>query len=668
MGQIGYDQYFGGENNVLYPSQYPDGRAFPLSYGGDIEDYIGTTDSKFAGVYVWRPYNGTNPVNEFFVKYGDIIVKRTFLKDPTSTGEVYQNFIFINREFGFNINGLNMTQNLSSKRMDTKMVWTNISSNNAFKMGGGTTNITLSFTKTGTADGSQNYSRVYYHTKNASADFIFYHHWYMNGEQINASAVLGTDNGVNFSNNIVVFDTDYNGYVNSSGKNSTGWALVWNDNNREIGAFNTTKICNNATSCLFTSNQSLTAFLRRNSNQIEVTINTMEIRTGIDFPIDVNISINMSEMINNTNGTIKRNSDGIIISSTQNGEIVSFIASGGALSETFIISGNGTYPTGAEGGEDVKQFYSRVIFDNDHNNAQNITLRNGGEIREGFFHQIGDNHCSPIQDNAESTYGNITNTTYGSLENVTWNFIGVNITATTEGYGIIVSDKTDGTLDGSLGASLLYRLDQAGATFGANVDSGTLMDLRAGKGKPESNLTIYKNFSADGREVYNFFVNNTFKGNQSIPNKDRSATVRYCSEGGTDYWIDRIVLCNSTEPDFGCIRARNYTLILDTSPPEITLINLTSEGGLGYIIYNNSPEQLGNFSGQAKTNDTTPTFFIKTDESSTCAVIDNNKNLNWSVIYSGNTNLDSGAPTTTHTLTLNDSNKTRVGLWNFSIG
>ena len=109
---------------------------------------------------------------------------------------------------------------------------------------------------------------------------------------------------------------------------------------------------------------------------------------------------------------------------------------------------------------------------------------------------------------------------------------------------------------------------------------------------------------------------------------------------------------------------RSATVIPDTTPPEITLINLTSEGGLGQIIDLNN-----RLAGTNRTNDTTPTFFVKTDESATCCIIDNNADLNWTDCYAGTANLDSGAPATTHTLTLNESNATgRAGLHNFSIG
>ena len=70
-----------------------------------------------------------------------------------------------------------------------------------------------------------------------------------------------------------------------------------------------------------------------------------------------------------------------------------------------------------------------------------------------------------------------------------------------------------------------------------------------------------------------------------------------------------------------------------------------------------------------RTNDTTPTFSVITNEAATCAVIDNNRNLNWTDIFAGNANNDAGAPSTTHTLTLNDTNATgSSNFFNLSIG
>ena len=99
----------------------------------------------------------------------------------------------------------------------------------------------------------------------------------------------------------------------------------------------------------------------------------------------------------------------------------------------------------------------------------------------------------------------------------------------------------------------------------------------------------------------------------------------------------------------------------DVIPPIIILINLTSEGGLGQVIDLNNK-----FSGQNKTNDTTPTFFVKTNEAAQCAVIDKNRDLNCTDIEAGGGTCS--ALSTTHTITLPSANKTGIGFHNFSIG
>src|SRR3990167_4094988 len=103
-------------------------------------------------------------------------------------------------------------------------------------------------------------------------------------------------------------------------------------------------------------------------------------------------------------------------------------------------------------------------------------------------------------------------------------------------------------------------------------------------------------------------------------------------------------------------------------PPEITLINLTSEGGLGQIIYEGGVSNNKQTEPIVRTNDTTPTFFVITNENSNCAVIDLNRDLNYSDITVGSSGCATTG-TTIHICTLGNNNATgRTGLHNFSIG
>ncbi len=105
---------------------------------------------------------------------------------------------------------------------------------------------------------------------------------------------------------------------------------------------------------------------------------------------------------------------------------------------------------------------------------------------------------------------------------------------------------------------------------------------------------------------------------------------------------------------------------IPVGPPEIILINLTNGKGEGQIIFNSSGVNIKQV-GSVRTNDTTPTFFVITNEAATCCLIDQNADLNWTQCFAGTDNFDTEG--LTHILTLNSTNATgRYGLHNFSAG
>lgn len=94
----------------------------------------------------------------------------------------------------------------------------------------------------------------------------------------------------------------------------------------------------------------------------------------------------------------------------------------------------------------------------------------------------------------------------------------------------------------------------------------------------------------------------------------------------------------------------------DVTPPSFTLINLTSEGGKGYVLYNNSLEELGLLTGKARTNDTTPTFRVNTTENANCDITDNRTQTTLDCTTTG---------TQVHTCT--EDTIQLIGLNNFSV-
>ncbi len=164
------------------------------------------------------------------------------------------------------------------------------------------------------------------------------------------------------------------------------------------------------------------------------------------------------------------------------------------------------------------------------------------------------------------------------------------------------------------------------------------------------NFKFYKNFGWNTSDVTLYANNKTLVGNRNI-----TLTSLSLGEHNVTIWA------NDTSGNMGQSDTIFWNFV-ETTPPEITLINLTSEGGLGQIIDLNNKQ-----GGQNRTNDTTPTFFIKTNENSNCAVINNNSNLNYSDITAGSSECATTG-TTIHICSLPDENKTAVGFNNFSIG
>lgn len=118
----------------------------------------------------------------------------------------------------------------------------------------------------------------------------------------------------------------------------------------------------------------------------------------------------------------------------------------------------------------------------------------------------------------------------------------------------------------------------------------------------------------------------------------------------TNYAVN-MTICDSEE-----CGATNRAPVADITPPAFTLVNLTSEGGKGYVLYNNSPEELGLLSGKARTNDTTPTFRVNTTENANCDITDNKTRATIDCTSTG---------TQVHTCT--EDTAGFIGLNNFSI-
>ena len=166
-----------------------------------------------------------------------------------------------------------------------------------------------------------------------------------------------------------------------------------------------------------------------------------------------------------------------------------------------------------------------------------------------------------------------------------------------------------------------------------------------------------------------FFNNQTGTLNSSV--KSVTGTSDTCSEsinisvnGGVVNFTVRVSDAenNTNQSEF------LITIIPDNSPPNILVINLTSEGGLGQIIFENDSIDRKQ-TNPVKTNDTTPTIRVTTNEDATCAFTDQNLDLNYTDMVATNASRECATTGgTNHICTLIVTESVTIGLHNFSVG
>ena len=360
-GEAPINQYWGSRTNNAAQdcnsslSDWPDFRRFPLKYGGDLENYFGSSDGSIAGVYVWRPYYLADPVQEYFVKVGNAVFKRSTVKNNYQGDGVYHNFISLARLFNYTTSGLNLTQERNGKYMLTSLLW----ANTTFTLGGGETNLTACLSKTscsGSTATNTNYTRYYYYTSDDNADFIIAHHWYTSSPApISVSVSSGGDEVMNYQNYSVAFDTDNDGTSELSGASSDGWALVHDSSTNEYASFNFTNITEGGLT-LLSANDTVSGYIRSSSDRIRIRINPVRRSIGIDKPYPVRLSVYVGGLTNNSNYTV-RDENGNILSSNKTGDYLSFDA---PASTSDSLSGV-TYTVTAEAYESTPVYSLTIV-------------------------------------------------------------------------------------------------------------------------------------------------------------------------------------------------------------------------------------------------------------------------------------------------------------------
>lgn len=294
-------QYYGmGSCDDLLANE-TDSRQFPLQYGGDVENYMGTADAHYASVFVWRPYKNADPVEETYVKYGDYIVKRTKVSGNTNGNGVYQNVINKENFFDFTISGNNLTINNSVNHLGIYTIW----SNETVIFTGGVTNVQYCFAKTdcsGNNRGNSTYARHYQYTTADNIDMITAFVPYTGSGVVPIpSSSCGSDEGVVHNNSITCFDTNEDGTITSGSNSADGHFLLTDNTNKVVASTNVTSI-NYDGYDLLQSNETVEFWANVSSNQtLEVRLNTMKRSVGIDYPQIVRVTLATGYLANNSN-------------------------------------------------------------------------------------------------------------------------------------------------------------------------------------------------------------------------------------------------------------------------------------------------------------------------------------------------------------------------------
>ena len=350
IGDYGYNQYYGNDGVAYYSTDYPNYRTFPLAYGGDIEDYVGTMNGDVMGAYNYRGYHNADPIKEYFVKFGDMLVKRTIVSGNTQGAGVYHNFINLYDEFNQTITGttLLLERNDTNKNLKIDLIY----SDDTMTMNGGETSISSCYGKTGCSGserGNSNYARNYLYTTSDNIDFIIVHNWFYDGEEASFGSLTsffpdGSDKGVwnAITNDRIHFDVDNDGDSQFGDRKTDGWAMAWNDDTNQYAAFGATSYIDSSSTTLFTSNKKISFHVKHNTTINEVTVNTMDDvdSPGFDQSQTARITVDCNNQPYNANFIITNSNGDDIEPVSEVDGVVTFDVISGQNSEVYTIIGH----------------------------------------------------------------------------------------------------------------------------------------------------------------------------------------------------------------------------------------------------------------------------------------------------------------------------------------
>jgi len=343
-GNAELNQYYGMQDcTTKYETDYPSYRVFPKIYGGDLYNYVGSDDANFAGIYVERPYfNATLPVREYFVKYGDTLIRRVIANSSEDTG-IFDNYINIYNETtevkdGLDIS-LNRTNNATKQEVFVKREVVSTSQDDLV-VGGGLTNVKYCFGKTSCGSPLGYYRKTYYHTDQNTIDLTVATHWNIgsNGsiEHINTTLI----SGVNQSGNVIVFDKDNNNHISNNDIKNNGWGLVYNLADKEYGGFNYTSL-NLSSYELISSDKTLSGICKLTLENIICDFNSFkdDDNDGYDYSSSIIVTLDAQYLTNDSDFQVLKNNAGSDIKSSESGTTLIFTVDTDQNGDSYYITG-----------------------------------------------------------------------------------------------------------------------------------------------------------------------------------------------------------------------------------------------------------------------------------------------------------------------------------------
>lgn len=342
-----YYQYYGRNDcSIDTMDQYPQMRFMPENYKGRTLFTFSTQRAEFGSAYSWKPYEGvTEPPVRAVIFLGDAFLTWDTTKMDTAR---YWEENFINSQSEF-----------SANTSDNKIVFTRVGTDYRYKIDPIYNNTAIYARSRSTGEqasnektGSPNLNFYYqsshlYTNSTQNVSLIVMHSWINGTDWSSYNASVATsylDQVATITTPLqgqvsIAFDTVGNDGLSYQSNTADGWYLAkWNGSEKWASS-NFTRIERSFAGLynLISTDDPITAQWTIGDDNITMFADTWQISSlgYIDVAESVAVTVDVRELTNRTNMTVKK--DGVIIPSSQVGDVVTFNASSDKHGSEFVI-------------------------------------------------------------------------------------------------------------------------------------------------------------------------------------------------------------------------------------------------------------------------------------------------------------------------------------------